>query len=189
MGQHRRGICSCSSRISNCRGLTVFQTVDCHCGVLRGLSYCLVSHLDQYLPGIVSLADCKLSGIDSLADRKLSGIDSLADCKIQGWEFAHSFILLKSIEQLWAICSRQMSDSEQIAQVAQRKWLTNLKLYYIFSLFYIGFLFKKLAIHSFPLFWWAMWGNPSGRSPKMSDHEQVNKRKWAIVCKSLRWLT
>ena len=84
MGQHRRGICSCSSRISNCRGLTVFQTVDCHCGVLRGLSYCLVSHLDQYLPGIVSLADCKLSAIDSLADRKLSGIDSLADCKLSG---------------------------------------------------------------------------------------------------------
>ena len=39
----------------------------------------------------------------------------------QGWEFAHSLILLKSNEQLWAICSdrsRQMSDRERIAQVA-----------------------------------------------------------------------
>ena len=99
MGQHRRGICSCSSRISNCRGLTVFQTVDCHCGVLRGLSYCLVSHLDQYLPGIVSLADCKLSGIDSLADRKLSGIDSLADCKLF-WFDSLSVSKLFSIDSL-----------------------------------------------------------------------------------------
>ena len=46
----------------------------------------------------------------------------------QGWEFAHSLILLislKSIEQLWAICSdrsRQMSDLERFAQVAHDKW-------------------------------------------------------------------
>ena len=67
---------------------------------------------------------------------------------MQGWEFAHSLIahlliLLKSNEQLRAIrsdCSRQMSieqpwanrlgrweemsDREQIAQVAQDKWAT-----------------------------------------------------------------
>ena len=50
----------------------------------------------------------------------------------QGWEFAHwliahLLILLKSKEGLWAIRtdrSRQMSDREQIAQVAQRKWAT-----------------------------------------------------------------
>ena len=39
--------------------------------------------------------------------------------------FDHSLILLKSIERLWAIrsdCSRQMSDCEWIAQVAQDKW-------------------------------------------------------------------
>ena len=49
---------------------------------------------------------------------------------MQSWEFthsliAHSLILLKSNEQLWAIfsdCSRQMSDCERMAQVAQRKW-------------------------------------------------------------------
>ena len=40
------------------------------------------------------------------------------------------------------------------------------------------FYLKKWAIHSFPLFWWAMWANRSGRSPKMSD-----------VSKSLRSLT
>ena len=48
---------------------------------------------------------------------------------VQGWEFnhsliAHSFILLKSNEQLLAIrsdCSRKMSVCERIAQVAQDK--------------------------------------------------------------------
>ena len=40
------------------------------------------------------------------------------------------------------------------------------------------FLFKKWAIHSFPLFWWVMWANCSGRSPKISD-----------VSNWLRWLT
>ena len=51
---------------------------------------------------------------------------------IQGWEFAHSLIahwliFLKSNERLWASRSdrsRQMSDRERIAQVAQRKWAT-----------------------------------------------------------------
>ena len=41
--------------------------------------------------------------------------------------FAHSLISLKSNEGLWVIrsdCSRQMSDCERIAQVAQDKWAT-----------------------------------------------------------------
>ena len=41
--------------------------------------------------------------------------------------FAHLLISLKSNERLWAIrsdCSRQMSNREQIPQVAQRKWVT-----------------------------------------------------------------
>ena len=53
---------------------------------------------------------------------------------LQGWEFAHALIAhllisLKSNEGLWAICSdrsRQTSDHEQIAQVAERK-LASLK--------------------------------------------------------------
>ena len=46
---------------------------------------------------------------------------------MQGWEFAHLLISLKSIERLWAIRSdrsRQMSDCEQIAQVAHIKRAT-----------------------------------------------------------------
>ena len=34
------------------------------------------------------------------------------------------------------------------------------------------FFWKKFANRSFPLFWWAMRMNRSGRSPKMSDHER-----------------
>ena len=40
--------------------------------------------------------------------------------------FAHSLILLKSNEWLWAICSgpsEEMSNHERIAQVAQDKWV------------------------------------------------------------------
>ena len=50
------------------------------------------------------------------------------------------------------------------------------------------FLFKKWAIRSFPLFWWAMWAIRSGRSEKISDCEriaQVAHQKWAnerIAC-------
>ena len=40
------------------------------------------------------------------------------------------------------------------------------------------FYLKKWVIHSFPHFWWAMWANHSGHSPKMS-----------YVSKSLRLLT
>ena len=114
----------------------------------------------------------------------------------QGWEFAHllicsfahfshSLILLKSNEQLLAICSdrsRQMSDREQIAQVPQDKWATisdllrllrgnermsNLLNKFWLNKFKILFLvcfihdlkkivLKKWANCSFPLFWWAM---------------------------------
>ena len=48
------------------------------------------------------------------------------------------------------------------------------------------FLFKKWVSRSFPLFWWAMWVNRSGRSPKMSDVSKSlrtltkNERPWAI---------
>ena len=45
---------------------------------------------------------------------------------------------------------------------------------------------KKWANRLFPLFWWAMWVNRSGRSPKMSDVSESlrsltkNERPWAI---------
>ena len=45
----------------------------------------------------------------------------------QGWEFAHLLISLKSNARLWAIRSdrsRQMSNCEQIAQVAHDIWAT-----------------------------------------------------------------
>ena len=78
-------------------------------------------------------------------------------------------------------------------------------------MFYIGFLLKKMSDSLIPSFLlsdmskllrsltknerceqiaqvahqkWAMWANCSGRSPKMSDHEQftgIAQRKWAIV--------
>ena len=72
-------------------------------------------------------------------------------------------------------------------------------------MFYIRFkkiLLKKWANHSFPLFWWAMWVNRSGRSPKMSDVSeslmsltknerceqiaQVDHQKWATSSDSLK---
>ena len=46
-------------------------------------------------------------------------------------------------------------------------------------------LLEKWANPSFPLFWWAMWVNRSGRSPKMSDVSKSlrsltkNERPWA----------
>ena len=49
-----------------------------------------------------------------------------------------------------------------------------------FSAFYIRFFYFKNEW--FPLFWWAMWVNHSGRSPKMSGHErfaQFAHQKWA----------
>ena len=64
-------------------------------------------------------------------------------------------------------------------------WLKKSKISF-FSMFYIGFLFKKWAIRSFPLFWWVMWVNCSGRSLKMSKVSESlrsltkNERPWAI---------
>ena len=51
----------------------------------------------------------------------------LGICSFVHCSFAHSLISLKSNEGLWAIRtdrSRQMSDREQIDQVAQDKWVT-----------------------------------------------------------------
>ena len=54
-------------------------------------------------------------------------------------------------------------------------------------MFYIGFLFKKWVIHSFPHFWWAMWANRSGRYPKMSHVSEslrlLTKNEWPwVIC-------
>ena len=102
-------------------------------------------------------------------------------CSAQGWEFAHSHIrtfahFVKWNEQPWAICSdrsRQMSDREQIAQVAQRKWAT------------VSESLRLLRGNERP------WANRSGRSEEMSDREQiaqVAQDKWATVTDSLRSL-
>ena len=62
--------------------------------------------------------------------RKLHAValfPGLGICSFAHRSFAHLLILLKSNEQLWALRSdrsRQMSDHEQISQVAQRKWVT-----------------------------------------------------------------
>ena len=105
---------------------------------------------------------------------------------------------LKTNERLWLNRSgrtRQMSNRKWIAQVAHDKWatvsdslrslminkqmsaflknfwLTNLKSYLLvcFTVHIYIFLSKKWANCSFPLFWWAMWANYSGCSPKMSN--------------------
>ena len=115
--------------------------------------------------------------------------------------FAHLFILLKSNERLWAICSdhsRKMSDYERIPQVEQMSnslkkcCLKNLKSYFLVCFIKV-FFFKKWSICSFPRF---LVSNVSkslrsliknelceritqvGPSPKMSD-----------VSRSLRSLT
>ena len=74
---------------------------------------------------------------------------------------AHSLISLKSNEQLWAIRSdrsRQMSDCEQIAQVAQRKWAI------------VSKLLRSLKTNERP------WAIRSGSSEEMSE--------WAICSKN-----
>ena len=147
------------------------------------------------------------------------GIRSFAHCS-----FAHLLILLKSNEL--SDCERfsqiatmseslrslkknvrplanpsgyswQMSDREQLAQVAHDKWVNERfarknfakksKILF-FSMFYIGVLFKKWAICSFPLFWWAMWANRSGPSPKISNHERIAQvRKKRAIQSENRW--
>ena len=105
---------------------------------------------------------------------------------------------LRGNEWPWAnrsVRSRQMRDREQFAQVAHDKWaneqllkkcwLKKSKILF-FSMFYICFLIKKLAIRSFSLFWWGMWVNRSGHSSKMSDVSKSlrplpkNEWPWAI---------
>ena len=74
--------------------------------------------------------------------------------------FPHSLISVKSNEQLWAICSdcsRQMSDHERSAQVAQRKWAT------------VSESLRLLKTNEQP------WAIGSGRSEEM--------REWAIRSK------
>ena len=120
-----------------------------------------------------------------------------------------SFYLLKSNERLWAIRSdrsRQMSYRERIAhdkwatvsdslrlfmingwmsKLLKKCWLKKYKIFFSVCFIYV-FLFTKWVIRSFPLFKWAMWANPSGRSPKMSDVSESlrpltkNERPWAI---------
>ena len=76
----------------------------------------------------------------------------------------------------------------QISNSLKNIWLNK-------SYFLVCFILKKWAIRSFPHFWWAMWANSSGSSPKwsmwanrsgrtpqMRDHErfaQVAHQKWA----------
>ena len=80
-------------------------------------------------------------------------------------------------------------------------WLKKSKIFFLVC-FILVFLFKKWVIRSFPLFWWAMWANLSGRSPKMSDVSKSlrlltkDERPWAIhsgrspkMSESLRLLT
>ena len=77
--------------------------------------------------------------------------------------------------------NEQMSDSLKKVCLIKSKIL-------FFSMFYMYtfFNYKKWAIRSFPLFWWAMWENRSGRSPKKSNVSELlrsltkNERPWAI---------
>ena len=82
-------------------------------------------------------------------------------CSFAHCSFAHLLISLKSNERLWAIrsdCSRQMSDHERIAQVAQRKWAT------------VSESLRSLKTNEWP------WAICSGRSEEMSE--------WAIRSKN-----
>ena len=116
----------------------------------------------------------------------------------QGWEFAHSLILLKSNERFWAIRSdrsRQMSDHEQIAQVAQSKWATvsdslrllrgnermsdSLKKCWL-KKSPILFLLCFIIAH-FLFFWWAMLVNHLGCSPKIRVGHSVLFRSVCYV--------
>ena len=80
----------------------------------------------------------------------------------------HSFFLSESL-----ICSFAHKN-ERFAQ----KLLTKIVFLYV--------LLKKRAICSFPLFFWAMWANPWGHSPKMSNVSEAlrpltkNEQPWAI---------
>ena len=101
----------------------------------------------------------------------------------RSWEMCdceRMFRLLKTNEQPWANRSGrswQMSDRERFAQVAHDKWANErfAKQIWLKSYFLIRFLYvkKTRVIRSFPLFYWAMWANRSGRSPKMSEQSRL----------------
>ena len=90
-----------------------------------------------------------------------------------------------------------MSDHEQIPQVTEDKWVTvrkwaneqfaqqiwlnKSKILLLVCLYTIFKFFIEI-----PLFWWAMWANHSGHSPKMSDVSEFlrsltkKEQPWAI---------
>ena len=82
--------------------------------------------------------------------------------------FAQPIILLKSNERLWANRSdrsRQMSDREQIAQVAQRKWANVSE-----SLRWLKTNEQSLAIrsgHSEEMSEWALWSKMFAKKSKI----------------------
>ena len=91
---------------------------------------------------------------------------------------------LRGNEQPWANrsgCSEEMS---KWAIRSKKIGYKNQKSCFYYGLFTI-FLFKKWANRSFPLFWWAMWVNHSGRSPKMSyvseSLRSLTKNEWPWV--------
>ena len=90
---------------------------------------------------------------------------------------------LKTNERLWANRSgrsRQMSNHEQIAQVAHDSWATVSNLLRWWGMW----------VNRSPK--WAMWANCSGRLQKMSNHKrfaQVAYQTWATMSESLRLLT
>ena len=162
--------------------------------------------------GAKKIKEDKLSTKFSSFTNLVASLENWKKCNVlysyQGWELAHLLRSLKSNEPLWAICSDrsgQMSDCERIAQVAQVKRATvskslrslminerSLKKIWLKSCFLYVKNIKNRAIRSFHLFYWAMWANCSGPSPKMSNHERfahVAHQKRATKSKSLRSLT
>ena len=90
------------------------------------------------------------------------------------------------LQDKWATVSeslRSLRGNERMSNSFKKCWQKNLKSTFLVCFIY-GFLYKKWANRSFPLFWWAMWVNRSGRSPKMSDREglaQVAHQKWVTM--------
>ena len=131
--------------------------------------------------------------ICSFCSNQMSDYERFAQIAQDKWATLSELLrLLRGNKRPWGNhsgCSEEMSDLERITQIAQNKWATlsdsfrslrgnermstSLKKSKI--LFLVCFIYdkkkllKKWPNHSFPLFWWAMWVNCSGRSPKMSD--------------------
>ena len=75
---------------------------------------------------------------------------------------------------------RLLMINKRMSDLLKKFWFKNQKSYFWVFFMYVFYL-KKWVIPSFPHFWWVMWANRSGRSPKMSDHErfaQVTHQKW-----------